>query len=45
VSLRKPVFLHYRRQRYHARLHEVVRGRIEEAVRAHLAGAAARAKP
>ena len=39
AAVRKPVFLHYRRQRYHARLHEAVRSRIEDAVRTHLASA------
>lgn len=39
AAVRKPVFLHYRRQRYHGRLHEAVRSRIEEAVRKHLASA------
>lgn len=34
----KPVFLHYRRQRYYGRLHEAMRGLIESAVRAHLRG-------
>jgi DNA-binding transcriptional LysR family regulator len=37
VPLRKPVFLHYRRQRYHGRLQDVVRMRVEAAVREHLA--------
>jgi DNA-binding transcriptional LysR family regulator len=36
VPMRKPVFLHYRRQRYYGRLHEEIRGRIESAVREHL---------
>jgi len=34
--MRKPVFLHHRRQRYYGRLHEAIRGLIESAVRAHL---------
>jgi DNA-binding transcriptional LysR family regulator len=39
VPVRKPVFLHYRRQRYPGRLHEAIRGRMEAAVREHLAAA------
>lgn len=37
VPVHKPVFLHYRRQRYYGRLHEAVRSRVEQAVRRHLA--------
>lgn len=37
APLTKPVFLHHRRQRHHGRLHEAIRTRIEEAVRARLA--------
>jgi hypothetical protein len=36
LPVRKPVFLHYRRQRYHGRLQEAVRMRVEAAVREHL---------
>jgi DNA-binding transcriptional LysR family regulator len=42
VSMRKPVYLHHRRQRYYGRLHEAIRGRIEAAVREHLDNAAPR---
>jgi len=37
VPLTKPVFLHYRRQRYYGRLHEAIGNRIEAAVRERLA--------
>jgi DNA-binding transcriptional LysR family regulator len=37
VPVRKPVFLHYRRQRYYGRLHQAIRTRIEAAVRDRLA--------
>jgi DNA-binding transcriptional LysR family regulator len=36
VPLKKPVFLHYRRQRYYGRLHQAIATRIEAAVRRHL---------
>ncbi|HET9315154.1 MAG TPA: LysR family transcriptional regulator, partial [Vicinamibacteria bacterium] len=42
VPVRKPVFLHYRCQRYYGRLHEAVRARVEDAVRRHLADASGR---
>ena len=37
TAQRKPVFLHYRRQRFPGRLQETVRARVEAAVREHLA--------
>lgn len=37
APVRKPVYLHYRRQRYYGRLHEAIRTRIETAVRDRLA--------
>jgi DNA-binding transcriptional LysR family regulator len=43
APIRKPVRLQYRRQRYYGRLHQAVAGRIEDAVRAHLAAAEAEA--
>lgn len=36
VPVRKPVFLHHRRQRYYGRLHEAVRARLEAAIRDRL---------
>jgi hypothetical protein len=46
VSMRKPVFLHYRRQRYYGRLHQAMASRIEAAVRDRLESAlAAAAQP
>ena len=39
VPVRKPVFLHYRRQRYPGRLQEAIRHLLEAAVREHLAAA------
>src|SRR5262249_28846718 len=33
----KPVHLQYRRQRYYGRLHQAIAGRLESAVRSHLA--------
>ena len=39
VPVRKPVFLHHRRQRYPGRLQEAIRARIEAAVREHLEAA------
>ncbi len=37
AAMSKPVFLHYRRQRYYGRLHEAIRALIEVSVRRHLA--------
>jgi DNA-binding transcriptional LysR family regulator len=37
VAVRKPVFLHHRRQRYYGRLHEALRTLIEAAIRGRLA--------
>ncbi len=37
VPISKPVFLHYRRQRYYGRLHQAIGGHIEAAVRDRLA--------
>jgi DNA-binding transcriptional LysR family regulator len=38
ASVSKPVFLHYRQQRYYGRLHQAIAGRLEQAVRERLAG-------
>jgi DNA-binding transcriptional LysR family regulator len=45
VSMWKPVFLHYRRQRYYGRLHQAIASRIEAAVRDRLERAMAGAQP
>lgn len=37
VSISKPVFLHYRKQRYYGRLHQAIGSRLEQAVRERLA--------
>jgi DNA-binding transcriptional LysR family regulator len=39
TTLTKPVFLHFRRQRFYGRLHEAIRARIETGVRERLATA------
>ena len=37
ASVAKPVYLHYRRQRYYGRLHQAIGDRIEASVRDRLA--------